>query len=56
MKIRVTEIEADARELRECNSLADNVMGMLSRCFQSHEPFEDEAVEGTEECEENRND
>jgi len=48
MKIRVTEIEADARELRECNSLADNVMGMLSRCLQSHEPFEDEPVDDSE--------
>ncbi len=48
MKIRVTEIEADARELRECNSLADNVIGMLSRCFQSHEPFEDESVDDEE--------
>jgi len=42
MKIRVTEIEADARELRESNTLAQNFANMLSRCFQSSEPFEDE--------------
>lgn len=44
MKIRVTEttIEADARELRESGTLADNFARMLARCFQSHEPFEDE--------------
>lgn len=51
MKIRVreTEIEADARELRESNTLADNVAQMLSRVFQSTEPFDDEEdVEGEE--------
>ena len=39
MKIKVTEtyIEADARELRESNSLANNFANMLSRCFQSTE-------------------
>ena len=42
MKIRVTEIEASARELRESNSLSENFAMMLSRCFQSHEPFDDE--------------
>lgn len=44
MKIRMTEtiIEADARELRESNTLASNFAMLLSRCFQSHEPFDDE--------------
>ena len=46
MKIKVrehfTEIEADARELRESNTLAGNVASMLARVFASHEPFEDE--------------
>lgn len=42
MKIKITEIEADARELRESNTLADNFAMLLSRCFQSAEPFEDE--------------
>lgn len=47
MKIRMTEtiIEADARELRESNTLAGNFAMLLSRCFQSHEPFEDEDEE-----------
>ena len=53
MKIKVietiTEIEADARELRESNSLGQNFAMMLSRCFQSKEPFEDESEESTEE-------
>lgn len=44
MKIRFTEtvIEADARELRESNTLADNFASLLSRCFQSTEPFDDD--------------
>lgn len=46
MKIKITEytteIEADARELRESNTLAGNFAALLSRCFQSHEPFDDE--------------
>lgn len=51
MKIKVTEtyIEADARELRESNTLADNFANMLSRCFQSKEPFDDENEEDEEE-------
>lgn len=55
MKIKVTEtyIEADARELRESNTLANNFAMMLSRCFQSQEPFEDDEEETDEvtECE-----
>ena len=46
MKIKITEIEADARELRESNTLAMNFANMLSRCFQSNEPFDDEEEEG----------
>lgn len=51
MKIKVTEtyIEADARELRESNTLADNFANMLARCFQSKEPFDDENEEDEEE-------
>lgn len=49
MKIKVTEhiteIEADARELRESNTLASNFAMMLSRCFRSNEPFEDDEDE-----------
>ena len=56
MKIKVTEtyIEADARELRESNTLANNFAMMLSRCFQSHESFDDvEDTEDTEDVEPN---
>lgn len=41
IKITETEIEADARELRESNTLASNFAMMLNRCFQSNEPFEE---------------
>ena len=51
MKITMTEktttIEADARELRESNTLASNFAMMLSRCFSSNEPFEDDEDEET---------
>ena len=59
MKIKVTEftteIEADARELRESNTLSSNFAMMLSRCSRSREPFEDdeEEVEPKEEAEPN---
>lgn len=44
MKIRIveTEIEADARELRESNTLSENFAMMLSRAFQNRESFDDE--------------
>ena len=46
MKIKmteyITEIEADARELRESNTLGENIAMMLSRVFQNREPFDDE--------------
>lgn len=50
MKIRIveTEIEADARELRESNTLASNFAMMLSRVFQNKEPLDDEDEEGEE--------
>lgn len=55
MKIRVTEytteIEADARELRESNTLANNFAMMLSRRFQSNEPLEDDENENEETVE-----
>lgn len=49
MKIKITEIEADARELRESNTLAGNFANMLSRVFQSTEPLEDEETDLSEE-------
>ena len=49
MKIKtteiVTEIECDARELRESNTLAGNLSMWLSRVFQNREPFDDEEPE-----------
>lgn len=57
MKVRttttITEIEADARELRESNTVAQNLAMLLSRCFQNHEPFDDdpEPEEEQKECE-----
>lgn len=52
MKIKITEqiteIEADARELRESNTLADNFAMMLSKCFQSKEPLDDLEEDGEE--------
>ena len=42
MRIKITEIEADARELRESNTLATNFAMMLSRAFQNREPLDDE--------------
>lgn len=49
---RITEIEADARELRESNTLADNFAAMLARCFKSTEPFDDEPEADEVEAEE----
>lgn len=43
IKEKTTVIEADARELRESNTLSGNLASMLSRIFQSTEPFDDDA-------------
>ena len=48
MKIKITEIEADARELRESNTLSDNLLRMLARAFQSKEPLDEEENEENE--------
>ena len=37
-----TTIEADARELRESNTLGNNLTMMLSRVFQNKELLDDE--------------
>ena len=42
MTERITEIEADARELRESNTLSDNLVMLLSRVLQNREPLDDE--------------
>lgn len=53
MKIKcvtsVTEIEADARELRESNTLGANFAMMLSRAFQNTEPLDDSEEEEVED-------
>lgn len=55
MKIKmteyITEIEADARELRESNTLGANFAMMLSRAFQSRERFDDDEEEDEAEGE-----
>ena len=45
MRIKITEIEANARELRESNSLAQNFAMLLSSCFRSNEPFDEDDEE-----------
>ena len=54
MKIRVYEtvIEADARELRESNTLASNFAAFLSRCFRNTEPFDDDGSDDVADKEE----
>lgn len=49
MRIKITEIEADARELRESNTLAGNLTNLISRCFQNNEPFDDDESEEEDE-------
>lgn len=51
MRIKITEIEANARELRESNTLAQNFASLLSRCFQSSEPFNNDEESEEEEGE-----
>lgn len=43
-----THIEADARELRESQTLAGNLTALLNQCFRSHEPLDDEGEEKNE--------
>ena len=48
----ITTIEADAKELRESNTLAGCFGNILRRAFQSTEPLDDgEEEEGEEESE-----
>ena len=55
MKIKITEyiteIDANARELRESNTLGANLGMMLARAFQNREPFEDEEEGDQDETE-----
>lgn len=53
MKIKITEyiteIEADAKELRESGSLSDNFSRLLARALQSREPLDDEEEDGEQD-------
>lgn len=54
MKIRITEteIEANAQELRESNTLSGKIANLLRGIFQSTEPCDDgECEEGRDEDE-----
>ena len=50
MKVRFTEIEidADAKELRESNTLGENFTNLLRRCFRNTEPSYEEETEEEE--------
>ena len=47
-KTTITTIEADARELRESNTLGNNLSMMLARAFQNNEPFDDDVSDDGE--------
>lgn len=49
IKMTTTEIEADARELRESNTMAENLSRLVARMFQSHETFDEDEEEDEEE-------
>lgn len=44
----ITELEASAQDLRESQTLAQNLASFLSRVFQNHEPLDDECEEDEE--------
>lgn len=51
MKIRVTEIEANAEELKTCNTLSQNLNAMLTRAFAPHTAAYDDENEQEEDSE-----
>ena len=51
MKIKVTEIEANAEELKMCNTLSQNLNAMLTRAFAPHTTYEYEDEDESEEDE-----
>lgn len=53
IKYKEIEIEADAKELRESQTLAQNFSSLLSRCFASTEPFDEEERAERKDGEEN---
>ena len=48
MKIKITEIEADAKELSASNTLGDNFVMLLKRCLQPMQAYDDEEEEEEE--------
>ena len=48
MKIKVTEIEASAEELRQSNSLADGLTRMMRNVFNPYFPLTTDEEEQTE--------
>ena len=48
MKIKVTEIEANAEELKNCNTLSQNLNMMLSRAFAPKYDYQGEESEDEE--------
>lgn len=56
MKIRVTEIEANAEELKTCNTLSQNLNAMLTRAFAPHTYRSAYEYENKDESEEDGDD
>lgn len=48
MKIKITEIEANAEELKNCNTLSQNLNMMLSRAFAPKYDYQYEESEDEE--------
>lgn len=48
MRIKVTEIEADAKELRESQTLSQNLIKIMTRALQSPAIEDDESADDGE--------
>lgn len=48
MRIKITEIEANAEELKNCNTLSQNLNMMLSRAFAPKYDYQEEESEDEE--------
>ena len=49
MKIKITEVEATADDLRACNTLADGLANILRNCFMPREFAAEEDHDGEDE-------
>ena len=49
MKVRITEIEANAAELRSCNSVADGMLAILRNVFAPGYDVESDSEEPDQE-------